>query len=138
MQEINVYVKGVVYGNAGKGLALSAWGVIGKPIQFIEHEEESSFGAERKALIDAIKHLYNEDTKLHFYSNLKPLMSQGENKRIPDVSTQVQENCEFVWFPVYESPAPLVVLRKRAMQDIEKRAKAREKKRGGSNGYSNR
>jgi len=125
MQEINVYVKGVVYQNKGKGFALSAWGVKGLGIHFIEHEIESAYGAEREAVINAILNLHKADARLHFYSNQKALMGQGNNHALPTILPIVQERCDFTWCPLNESPEPLLFLREKAMKEVAKRGKAR-------------
>lgn len=125
MRDINVYVKGVVYKNQGNGFALSAWAVKGEPVHYIEHENESAYGAERESVINAILNLHHISSWLHFYSNQKALMGQGNNHTLPTIHPIVQARCDFTWCPLKESPADLLRLREMAMQEVEKRGKAR-------------
>ena len=125
MQEINVYVKGVVYQNKGKGFALSAWAVKGEPVHYIEHDVESAYGAEREAVICAILHFHKLDVRLHIFSNQKALMTQGNNHTLPAIDPILQDRCDFTWCPLNESPDDLLRLRDMAMREVEKRGKAR-------------
>ncbi len=125
MQEINVYVKGVVYQNKGKGFALSAWAVKGEPVHYIEHDVESAYGAELEAIVNAIINLNELEARLHFYSNQKALMTQGNKRMIPTIRPIIQEHCDFTWCPLKESPDDLLRLRDMAMREVEKRGKAR-------------
>jgi len=136
MQEINVYVKGVVYQNKGKGYALSAWAVKGEPVHYIEHDVESAYGAEKIALYDALKHLHSDDVILHVYSNQKALIdgcnklqymvSQGQSLGSQSISPFGGTlDCDYIWCPLKESPDDLLRLREMAMQEVEKRGKAR-------------
>lgn len=131
MQEINVYVKGVVYQNKGKGFALSAWAVKGEPVHYIEHENESAYVAESIAMRDAIDKKGSDDTVLHFYSNQKALVDSLNRVQHEDHTKVIitkngsMTGCIFVWCPLKESPDDLLRLRDMAMREVEKRGKAR-------------
>ena len=131
MQEINVYVKGVVYQNKGKGFALSAWAVKGEPVHYIEHENESAYGAEWQAMYNAIESLGREDTILHVFSNQKAMIDKLNRNQYEDHTKQlitpkgIVTVCDFVWEPLKECSANLFRLREMAMREVEKRGKAR-------------
>jgi len=134
MQEINVYVKGVVYQNKGKGFALSAWRVEGMPAHYIEHENSSAYGAEWDAMRDAVETLGDDDRLLHVFSNQKAMIDKvnriqyefNQKKiKIPALTKYIATQCDYVWCPLKESPADLLRLRDMAMREVEKRGKAR-------------
>lgn len=134
MQEINVYVKGVVYQNKGKGFALSAWAVKGEPVHYIEHDVNSAYHAESVAIRDAVDKKASDDTILHIYSNQKALIDslnriqyEAHTKKLdaPDMPSCMITDCDFIWKPLKESPADLLRLRDMAMREVEKRGKAR-------------
>ena len=134
MQEINVYVKGVVYQNKDKGYALSAWAVKGEPVHYIEHEIESAYGAEWEAMRHAVESKGSDDTILHIFSNQKAMIDkinriqyECHNRKIdmPDLPKYITTQCDFVWVPLKESPADLLRLRDIVMREVEKRGKAR-------------
>ena len=136
MQEINVYVKGVVYQNKGKGFALSAWAVKGEPVHYIEHEVNSAYNSEYVALCDAVEKKHADDVVLHIYSNQKDLIdnlsrikrqydAQEKKLNLPDYQRRIITGCDFTWCPLKESPNDLLRLRDMAMREVKKRGKAR-------------
>lgn len=136
MQEINVYVKGVVYQNKGKGFALSAWAVKGEPVHFIEHEVNSAYHAESVAIRDAVETKGADDTILHIFSNQKAMIDSLNKMQYQHhqygsefdlIPQRALTECDFVWCPLKESPADLLRLREMAMQEVDKRGKACEK-----------
>lgn len=126
MQEICVFVKGVVYKNNSKGFALSVWGVVGEPLHVIEHKEMTAYGAEKIALQDAVKTLCADDVVLHVFSNQKPLIDSLNNNKAQNMPlSKSSGSCDFTWVSLKDSPAPLLKLREMAMQEVEKRGRAR-------------